>query len=132
MQAFINKTNWLNYFTVITLAVVFLLVLVWGFGSGKSKAQSETSLNQALQIQTALEYFFKDNDSYPSSFEFKDVKVMGSYFKKFPINFVPSENCNQNLLYQRIKLTQYELSFCLDAKTQGFESKWNKLTSPVR
>lgn len=132
MSAFLNKNNWKNYFTGMVLAVVFLLVLVWGFGSGKSKAHSETSLNQAIQIQTALEYFFSDNDYYPSSFEFKDVKIMGSYFKKFPIIFIASNNCKENLLYNRVKLTQYELSFCLDAKTQGFEKSWNKIISPAR
>lgn len=132
MQAIINKSNWVNYFTGMVLAVVFLLVLVWGFVSGKSKAHSETSLSQAMQIQTALEYFFNDNDYYPSSFEFKNVNVMGSYFKKFPIVFIASNNCRENILYNRVKLAQYELNFCLDAKTQGFEKSWNKLTSPAR
>jgi outer membrane receptor protein involved in Fe transport len=76
--------------------------------------KSAPEFQQALQIQTALEYFFNDNDYYPSSFEFKNVNVMGSYFKKFPIVFIASNNCRENILYNRVKLAQYELNFCLD------------------
>lgn len=132
MQVLIDKKKWINYFTVTLLAVVFLLVLLWGVGSGKSKAHSEISLNQTMQIQIALEYFFRDNDMYPSSFEFKDVKIMGSYFNQFPIGFATTDMCKENFIYNRVKLNQYELSFCLDTQIQDFQKKWNKLTSPVR
>ncbi len=121
------KSNVLRILTVLGAAVILLLFIFWGWSSGKYLAQSENVIANATNITGALDYFYQDQDRYPSALEFQDRNIMMNYLNiSPPFNFT-SKNCEQSYLYKRIKPSEYLLGYCLPKGIGGQSSGWNQV-----
>ena len=94
--------------------------------SGRTQSKMKLVLKNVESISTALEYFYSDQDRFPSVLEFQNKNVMEIYLDSFPPTEVVFKNCQQSLEYKRPKINSYELYFCLPKKVDGFKAGWNK------
>ena len=115
--------------TVALASVVLFFSLKFAYGSGKSKAQAETVVTNAQEVVKGLDYFYSDQNRFPSVEEFKDSNLMVSYFSTFPVPFIESSKCQDNFVYKRQDIGKYQLNFCLAARITGFKAGWNEFTS---
>lgn len=119
----------LQVLTVLSLTVILLLTIFSGLKKGKLEAQTEAVLNNTQAINKALEYFFQDQDRYPTAMEFAEPKLMGQYLSLYPIPDIVSENCSNSFRYLRIEPKKYDLFFCLSKDTENSIQGWNKYSS---
>jgi len=115
--------------TVIFVAVIFFLLLLSAFSSGRKTAQSKTVIKNAESVSAALEFFYSDQQKYPSVLEFSNKDIMLNYLSAFPEQNFVSELCGANLDYKRPSAGNYELYFCLPKARGGFSAGWNRLVN---
>ncbi len=120
-------TKFWQYLTVAVVAVVLLWTFLGAIGSGKAKAKAQAILETKEQIIKSLDYFFSDQDRYPTAEEFADRNIMGRYMSSFPAAEYPSKNCSQTFLYKRPESSGYQFYFCLPAKHDGWGKGWNQV-----
>ena len=111
----------------LIMAVILFISIGAGIGSGFKHAQSLAVIESVNNLQTGLNYFYNDQDRFPTAVEFSDQVIMSNYFKSFPpINFAGS--CPQNYIYKRNSDINFELDFCLPTSSGNFKSGWNLLS----
>ncbi len=115
--------------TVIAMAVVLLIVIFWGLAVGKLQAQSEYVLAAAQNVRQGLEYFYSDQQRFPTAYEFAENTIMEKYFNQFPPLQITSSNCSQNFLYTRTDTNDYALQYCLPEKADGLAAGWHSLNN---
>ncbi len=117
------------YRTLTVLGVA--VILVWSIGAGWSKGKSMADAGQVLanadRLVTGLDYFYNDQDRYPTALEF-DSGLMHAYFTSFPPHNFTSSQCPESYSYKRNSASQYLLGFCLPVATNGFRQGWNSST----
>jgi type II secretory pathway pseudopilin PulG len=128
----IQQKNLLNKIwplvTALIMVVFLLLSIVLTWNSGKNSAQSRLVLTNASGLQKALDYFYSDQDRFPTAQEFADRNIMINYANLFPpVNFV-SKSCSQSFVYKRASKNNYSLSFCLPKKEGNLKQGWNQVT----
>ncbi len=123
----INK-NILALLTVLIAAVILFWTISSAINSGKKIAQAETVASNAQALTKALEYFYNDQERFPSAGEFIDKNSMGLYLSVFPLSDITSETCSQTYSYKRPSTASYELSFCLPKTQSNFNAGWNKFS----
>ena len=113
--------------TVFILTVILLVVVLSGVKKGSSTAKAEATILITEQVMDALEYFYQDQERYPTVFEYGDFETISWYFTKYPIANFSSENCPETLKYIRSSSQKYELDFCLTSPVGKYAQGWNKI-----
>jgi hypothetical protein len=109
----------------LVLAVVLFMVLMWAMNKGKRQAEAELIIQNTQAIQESLEFFFRDQNRYPSALEFSNLNIMNSYLNPYPPLKLVSKSCNETFVYKRPAPVVYQLNFCLPIATKGFKQGWN-------
>jgi hypothetical protein len=112
----------------LVLAVVLLFIVFWAASNGQKAAQAAIIIQTGQQATKALNYFYQDQNRYPSALEFDDQNTMLSYFTSFPLPEFISASCSKSFDYKRPSDNSYGLSFCLPAANGQFSSGWNTVT----
>jgi predicted nucleic acid-binding Zn ribbon protein len=121
------SSNIRNSLIIVILAIVVLVLVFVGISNGKRQAKSALILNWASEETLALEYFYRDNNRFPTADEFARPEVMGNYFVKAPegVN-IQTEQCPEILKYIRPRTENYELYFCLPRAQDGYNLGLNQ------
>lgn len=128
MQLYISEKI-RNTILLLILGVSFLFLIFFGISNGKKQAQSILVLSQVSEEILALNYFYDDNNRYPSGDEFARPEVMQNYLNKIPKSSdIQNSSCPETLKYLRPRPESYELSFCLPKAHGGYKLGWNKIT----
>lgn len=106
-------------------AVVLLLAIFGGLGQGKKISQAQIIIQTAKNVIVALQYFYQDQNRYPSATEFENQNLMLVYFSNFPLPDYPSSNCSHSFDYKRPDAAEFQLSFCLPTAQPGYVAGWN-------
>ena len=109
-------------------AVVLLLVIFSGIGMGKKIAQAAITVQTSKNVVVALQYFYRDQNHYPTAVEFADQNLMLNYMSNFPLPDYPSSNCSQSFVYKRADAGSFQLSFCLPSSSGVYQSGWNTIS----
>jgi hypothetical protein len=108
-------------------AVVLLLAVVWGAANGKKIAQAKILIQTSQNTISAMQYFYQDQNRYPTATEFENQNLMLTYFTNFPLPDYPSSSCSQSFIYKRPDLAVFTLSFCLPTTEGGYGVGWNTI-----
>jgi hypothetical protein len=119
--------KYLQILTVAGSTVLLFLFLYWGVLSGNEKAQAQTVIQDAGQLVKAVDYFYNDQNRFPTAEEFLDRVAFGMYVNNFPPQQFTSATCPQTYVYKRISVTSYQLNFCLPANSNGYVKGWNRV-----
>jgi hypothetical protein len=109
----------------LAAAVILLVVIFWGAGSGQKQAEAQTVISAAKSTVSALQFFYQDQNRYPSATEFLDQNVMLNYLSSFPLPQLVSNACSQTFVYKKITENSFQLNFCLPVAEQGYQQGWN-------
>lgn len=147
--------NWMRiikYISIGLLTVLAILGILWTFNNGKQAGQSRQVIKDGRAIQQALEYFYQDQNRYPSTDEFLDQNLMRQYLSNFPPQQFVSSICPApvdfskttsldsastntklaNFVYVNNFRNDYELRLCLPKGVQGYRAGWNKIIAPTK
>jgi type II secretory pathway pseudopilin PulG len=127
-----NILKILKVIIIIILVILLALLLTWSFSSGKKAAQSRQIIKDSKTILSALEYFYQDQNRYPSINEFNDQNVMRQYMNNFPPQEFTSEVCAKTFEYQNSFRSDYELRICLPKAKGDYQLGWNAIKSPQK
>ncbi len=117
-----------QYVTVLGVAVVLLLSVIFGYRAGNTAAQASFAVTQSAEITKALNYFYNDFDRYPTAEEFFDQKIMATYFSSFPLVQITSSACTQTFAYRLLESDSYQLGICLPVAVPGWQIGWNRIS----
>lgn len=109
------------------MAVILLVVMLSGVGSGKREAASLNIVASTQNLQKGLDYFYQDQNHFPTAVEFSDEAIMLNYFNNFPLSEIPSTVCSQTYIYKNISPNSYQFNFCLPTAQSVYKSGWNSL-----
>ncbi len=127
--------NWMKvikYSSLVLLTLLAVLLLWWTFNNGKKAGQSRQIIKDSRALSQAFEYFYQDQNRYPSSDEFTDQNLMRQYLSGFPPQEFVSETCPQTFVYVNNFRNDYELRICLPKGVQGYLTGWNKISAPSK
>jgi type II secretory pathway pseudopilin PulG len=119
---------------IMRLVVIFVLLALvlatsfYSWQSAKKTAQSRRVAKDSQAIRSGLEYFYKDQNRYPSTIEFQDANLMSAYISNYPPLSFPTEECPQNFDYFNPSPFSYELRICLQKSVGAFHAGINKFT----
>ncbi len=117
----------------ISIAVIITVGLLWvAVVNGQRSAQGRQVVKDVETVIQALEYFYQDQNRYPSLNEFEDQNVMRQYLSNFPPQEFTSGVCDQSIDYVNTFRSDYELRFCLPKGVKGYRTGWNMIKSPVK
>jgi hypothetical protein len=105
-----------KYIRASVLSVVLFIVLLTslaGFRAGRDLAKADVTLKQVDVLMKGLDYFYNDQDRYPSATEFEDKSALGTYVSSLPVNQVTSTQCGVTLAYDTFDERAFTLSYCL-------------------
>jgi hypothetical protein len=112
--------------TILSLAgAIVVLGVLWGVVAGRRAGQGQAVLAQAETLTAGLDYFYSDNNRYPSATEFQDRNLMLHYFSAYPLPVIKSRGCPQAFAYSSPNTKTYELRMCLPRAAKGFQRGWN-------
>ena len=114
---------WLQFTAVIVVAVVLFYGIYRGANKGASAAKSEVVLANARAIAAGLDYFYADQNRYPSQEEFADTNLMLAYISGYPPISIGGGACVPNAAnygYHTLDFKGYELNFCLPSSVEQF------------
>jgi len=126
LNLLVNSKKLWQTLTVLIAAVILFGIILAAFASGRASSEAKLVLKDVEGISIALEYFYSDQDRFPTAFEFGSINIMGLYLEPFPPEEIISKNCPQSLKYTRSSVNSYELYFCLPKKEGSFNEGWNK------
>lgn len=104
------------------------LSIFMGVKVGRELAQSEAVLISTENLQKGFDFFYNDQNRYPSLAEFEDKAVMLNYFSSYPPLEFLSQKCAQSYIYKRLSLKSLELSVCLPRPLGGYAGGWNSFS----
>jgi len=110
------------------MAVVLFLVIAKGLSAGQQIAQAQIVTQTAKNLSVGLQYFYSDQNRFPSAVEFADQNTMLNYFSVFPPADFSSANCSQSFIYKRLNDSNFQLDFCLPRAEGGYTAGWNVIT----
>jgi hypothetical protein len=121
------KTKAKVFLSSLLAAVILLLAIFWGAAAGKETAQSITLTKIAQNLIFGLQYFYSDQNRFPTALEFSDQNIMLNYFSGFPAVDFPSKLCPQSFVYKRVAADNAQLSFCLPRAAGDYGAGFNML-----
>ncbi len=117
---------------LVAVVILFVLVLLWGIFSGLALGKAQSTYRQVDNINTALGYYFKDQDRYPTADQFSNQKILVPYYMQaMPIpESAGSGVCSnyKDFLYSQKSPKTFTLQFCLNAKAYGVSKGVHILT----
>lgn len=116
-----------NLIVIFSLTVVFIFFL-FILNRIKTKQESMLIVKNSFVLKQGLDYFFEDNERFPTSREFLDPNVFGIYISPFPLKDFKSQECEQTWEYKRLSLAEYKLDFCLRSGFENYKAGWNQLS----
>jgi len=119
---------WLQFTAVIVVAVILFYGVYRGINNGILAAQSEVVLANARTIVKGLDYFYSDQNRYPSQEEFANTNLMLAYISGYPPVNIGAGACATgagNYGYHSLDFKRYELNFCLPASFEKFPAGIN-------
>jgi 4-amino-4-deoxy-L-arabinose transferase-like glycosyltransferase len=116
------------FLSSLAAAVVLLLVVFWGANTGKQIAQAQFIAATSQNAAGALQYFYQDQNRYPTAEEFENQNLMLNYLSNFPLPNYVSAKCSQSFVYKRIDTNSFQLSFCLPVAEGNYQAGWNNLS----
>lgn len=128
MKFFSNKKIW-QFSGSLLAAVILFWAISSGIQNGKNIAQAALVAQNAQSLAKGFDFFYQDQNRFPSALEFQNNNLMNEYFGSFPPLSFASSICPESFLYKRPGLKSFELNFCLPANYQNYRPGWNKLVS---
>ncbi len=136
-----KKINTQKGFTLIELLVVIAIIgllstlSVVALSSAREKARNARRVADIKQVQTALELYYNDNNSYPTSVDFSGSGTIANagitYMTAVPVNPTPwSEGgcTNSNYIYETADVNTYSIYYCISDNTGGITAGVNHAT----
>ena len=118
--------NFKYYLIAAILVAVFVILVLGGATAGRKKAQSAMVLSQAQGLIKALDFFYGDNDRFPTADEFANEQIMFNYLSRYPATAdVQTSVCPQSFVYLRSSPQSFQLNFCLPRVTGAYQKGWN-------
>jgi len=124
------SARWLQNLILSFLALALSLSLWLAIVSGIRAGKSTVILKNTEALQYGLNYFFKDQNRYPTALEFADPNIMANYLTSFPAQDIAGGPCQKTYGYRSDTAKTYELNFCLPKASAGFAAGWNKIQQP--
>ncbi len=132
--------NWkriIKYVLLVLLILIAVLAIRWAFINARYAGQSRQAIKDSRAIVQALEYFYKDQNRYPSTDEFTDLNLMRQYLSGFPPQqyvapSCPARDSGSTFGYVNSFRNDYELRVCLPKAVRGYKEGWNKITAPKK
>lgn len=114
----------------IALVVLFFLVLcIWyGYKAGFAIAQTRFISLNTRALQKGLDYFYQDQNRYPTEAEFKNTELMKRYFVNFPVPNETIASCGPSITYASYRQLSFTLDFCIPRSTGNFIKGKNSVT----
>ena len=121
-----------NKIKILLSSLIAAVVLLWaifgGLSQGQKISQSQIITQTAKNVAAALNYFYQDQNRYPSATEFADQNLMLTYMTNFPLPNYPSSSCSQSFVYKRADAGSFQLSFCLPTAEGSYQAGWNTIS----
>lgn len=115
------------------IASVVLILLAWSVGAGvvagRDLARARAIAESAQALDKGLQFFYGDQDRFPSELEYADGEKLSVYLKNFPgVSFIHKKWCASPPRYLSSGGSSYEYSYCLPRGWQGQARGWHVLT----
>jgi hypothetical protein len=110
-----------KYIRASVLSVVLFIVLLTslaGFRAGRDLAKADVTLKQVDVLMKGLDYFYNDQDRYPSATEFEDKSALGTYVSSLPVLKYLKNNKKDVLVLARADRTAREMKKFAGSKFQ--------------
>jgi hypothetical protein len=123
--------SWLQLAAVILVAVILFYGVYRGISKGSLAAKSEVVLANARALTVGLDYFYQDQNRYPSQAEFANTNLMLAYITGYPPVTISDGACagsrlsSGNYDYHSLDFRGYQLNFCLPASVEKFPAGLN-------
>ncbi len=118
---------------LVSLAfVIFAAVAVWAILSGFSSGKSTATYRNVQKIQTALQYYYQDQDAYPTADQFYNQNALTvSYLSAMPQPLDSSGVCKAypQFYYTPQGSSNYQLQFCLVKPVSGLSAGLHQATA---
>lgn len=111
--------------------VLLIIALFFGYRSGVARAHSLDTYHSVDSLNTALGYYFKDQEQYPTQDQFQNQQILTiNYLTKQPQPSDVSGACSGNttFTYSRPSLQTFQLQFCLEQGVKGLSAGVHTLT----
>lgn len=122
----------LQLIVLVAVVLLFVLVLLWGIFSGLALGKAQSTYRQVDNINTALQYYFKDQDRYPTADQFSNQKILVPYYMQAmptPQNTGSGACSNyKDFIYSQKSPKTFSLQFCLNADAYGVSKGMHILT----
>lgn len=100
--------------TIVVIILFFVfLASFFGFRAGRDLAKSSATLELAHVTMRGLDYFFSDQDRYPSPLEFGESQSFGTYVSRVPLPSFISKQCPVTTTYDTFDERAFEFTYCL-------------------
>ncbi len=121
------QSRWSQNILIGVLFLIIALLVWWGWSNGVRSSQSKRIVRDAQAMVEGFKEFYKDQNRYPATIEFKDTNLMRPYITNFPAQEFVTANCQETFDYFNPNSQTYELRFCLPKAVGGFQAGWNTL-----
>ncbi len=121
------ENRWVQLAFIIFLILVFFGLVLWGWSNGGKAAKSDEIIKDSQSITKGFEYFYKDQNRFPTTGEFTDDNLMRGYISNFPPQNFPSPECEKSFDYFSKDPQSYDLRICLPKAAKGFQKGWNSI-----
>jgi hypothetical protein len=121
------QSRWSQNLLLGFIAVVLVLLSVWGWHNGVKTAQSKRIVKDAKAIVAGFAEFYKDQNRYPATTEFDNNNLLRPYIANYPPQTFPTVACPKTFDYYNAAPQTFELRFCLPKAVNGFNAGWNTL-----
>lgn len=117
---------------LVLLVVALILAWMVAIINGQRSAAARQVVKDVNAITSGLEYFYQDQNRYPSVGEFNDQNIMRQYLSNYPPQIFATGICSASLEYSNTFRNDYELRFCLPNSVKGWPAGWNTISAPKK
>lgn len=122
--------TYFKYIIFLVLFIVLLSLAVFGQGRGKDQAKAKEIVASVGSIVSSLDFFYNDNNRFPTADEFASKEIMQDYFSVYPDFNTWSEGaCDAGFNYTRPNTKAYKLDFCLPSNSGEYKKGWNEIAN---